>query len=185
MYNSAHDLPYRMRPVQKSIERLYLCGFMGSGKTTVGIALAKRLGWRFVDTDDEVQKSVGLSVAELFSEAGESAFRRWEASVVERLIGEPGHAVIALGGGALMNKQNLDAVCKSGWIVHLRVSAVTVRQRLAPSPDRPLYEANRIEELLEARRPGYEAAHSTVETDGRTVEEIVGEIIQFMSKHNP
>jgi shikimate kinase len=171
-----------MSEPQKPIERLYLCGFMGSGKTTVGRALAARLRWRFVDTDEEVQKTAGLCIARIFSERGEDAFRRLENAVVEGVVHEPSPMVVALGGGALVRKANLVSVRSSGWLVYLQVSAETIRQRLGSGEGRPLYDPNRVGELLEARRPGYAEALTVIRTDGRTVKEIVEEILHYLSK---
>ena len=146
-----------------------LCGFMGSGKTTVGKALAKRLGFSFADTDAEIESRAGLTVAEIFEKMGEPAFRRMESEVIKDMAHLDG-VVISVGGGTVLNEENVRTLKACGKVVLLDVDAATVISRLSCDVSRPLLagpdKEQRAEALLSERRPLYEAAADIV-VDGR------------------
>ena len=158
-----------------------LVGFMGAGKSTVGRVLAARLGKTFVETDAMVEQRVGLSVAEVFAQRGESCFRELEAQAVLDASQRRG-CVIACGGGVVLREDNVVTLKQSCLLVYLDVSASFVLRRLTgQSTVRPLLEGVdrdvRVQELITQRRPVYEAvADITISTDGLAVEQVVRRI---------
>lgn len=172
--------------------RIYLTGFMGSGKSTVGPLLAERSGYAFLDLDDAVAERAGRSVAAVFAESGEAAFRTFEAAAL-RTTGTLARTVVALGGGAVAADANLDWTLEHGTLVYLRLPADELARRLATAAaDRPLLQdpgggplaesalTERIATLLAGREPFYERAHVIVDAAGQTVEETVEAVWEAM-----
>lgn len=177
-------------------ERLFLTGFMGSGKSTVGPLVAARLGWRFEDLDRHVELKAGRPVSEIFTGSGEGAFRAMETEALERVARTP-RTVVALGGGTLAQGNNLMVAREAGPIVYLRVPVEVLAERLeATVRQRPMLWAEggqwltqdglrqRIAVLLESRREFYEGADYTVDADGApdTVAERIMEAIGWAMK---
>jgi len=157
---------------------IYLVGFMGSGKSTVGRSLAHRLGWSFFDIDAEIERAEGVPVAEIFSARGEPEFRRIEEETVGQHVrwverGRP--AVVALGGGAFAIPAIRQLVRDHGVTVWLDCPFETVARRVALDPSRPLArDPEQFQELYLARREFYSLAdvHMPVaEDDAATVVE--------------
>jgi shikimate kinase len=157
-----------------------LIGMMGVGKSTVGRMLATKIGVKFIDTDEEIEKAADLSISEIFERFGEEYFRDGERRVIARLIGE-GPGVIATGGGAFINEQTRNLIkekCHSVWIdadidvLVARVSRRSHRPLLAGKDPRAV-----LTELFEKRGPIYALADFHVRSDaaphGRTVEQIL------------
>jgi shikimate kinase len=164
--------------------RVVLVGPMGAGKTTVGRLLAERWGVGFRDTDRDVEERAGRSVADLFVEDGEPAFRALEReAVATALAGHDG--VLALGGGAVMDPATREALA-GHRVVFLRVGLADAAQRVGLGVSRPLLLGNvrgRMKQLLDERTPVYEAvAQWTVDTDGRTAAEVADEIADLMEE---
>ena len=160
---------------------IFLIGFMGSGKTTVGRVLAERLGWSFADLDELIVRSAGLSVAEIFAREGEEGFRRRETEAV-RTAAAGQRSVVATGGGAACRDDNLALMLGSGRVVALAVSAAEAVRRTGSRSGRPLLDGSvdplaAATALLSARQAFYARAHLQVETDGRTPDQAVGAII--------
>ncbi len=120
--------------------RIYLVGFMGSGKTAVGRRMAERLGVPFVDLDTEIERTSGLTVRALFDEFGEAAFRERESVFLEGTEAIP-DAVISTGGGSFVSDRNRRTIARLGTPVYLDVSFDVVRARLAGKTDRPLFSS--------------------------------------------
>jgi shikimate kinase len=145
---------------------IFLVGFMGSGKSTVGRALAEELGWGFADLDEDIEKREGMSVSEIFDTRGEAEFRRTETAALQERVrsierGKP--CVIALGGGAFLSDANFEIVSNNGVSVWLDCPFSTVERRLAGQHieynHRPLArDPEKLLELFAVRRPGYERA---------------------------
>ncbi|MBQ4617079.1 MAG: shikimate kinase [Clostridia bacterium] len=157
------------------MSNLILCGFMGCGKSTVGKRLAAQCGMTFVDTDRYLEQQLKTSISDFFAAEGEAAFRDRETAVCRTLGAEDG-LVLATGGGAVLRDENVEALCRNGVIVWLRVGVDCVLERLRDDRTRPLLQREDKEQavraLLTAREPLYaRAAHVTVnaESDPQTV----------------
>ena len=156
---------------------IVLVGFMGAGKTTTGRLLARRLGRPFVDADEEIVRTAGRSIADLFSAAGESAFRDLEEDVVAGLLVGP-ERVVSLGGGACGRPRTRERLA-GHRVVHLDVSYPEARRRTAGDAGRPLLARTDLADLHAARRTVFtEVATITVPVDGRTVDEVVRDILE-------
>jgi shikimate kinase len=146
----------------KRTPALYLVGFMGSGKSTVGRILADRLGWDFVDLDAEIEQQAGVSIAHLFDARGEAEFRRMEHEKLREHVGQVVRgrpAVIALGGGAFVQPANFELCENNGISIWLDVPLETARRRVANNADRPLArDPQRFADLFTARRDAYARA---------------------------
>jgi len=174
----------------KNTSLIFLVGFSGSGKSTVGPLLAKRRRVRFVDIDDMIERTSGMSIAEMFRTQGEPAFREAERAVLRDSIALcGGEAVIALGGGAFVGRENRRLIGESGVSVYLSCAERELYRRLSGKDDRPLLNVRpktgetlrqarlrRIAGLLARRRRYYEMSEVIVSTTNRTAHEVVYEI---------
>ena len=147
---------------------IFLVGLMGAGKTTVGRALAQRCGLRFVDSDHEIERREGCTIAELFARDGEAAFRDREAEVIDELTQLDG-IVLATGGGAVLREASRAALHSRGSVVYLRANPDELANRTRHDRSRPLLQGvdarARLRELFRARDPLYrEAAHFVIDT---------------------
>ncbi|MFX0045893.1 MAG: shikimate kinase [Candidatus Hermodarchaeota archaeon] len=161
-----------------------LIGFMGTGKTTIGKALAESLGWVFVDTDDIIEERAGKSISEIFSNDGEESFRRLEVEVVREVCNLES-SVISFGGGALLDHSNLEMITRSTTVVLLRSSAETVISRSSSLNTRPLLNKSgsrledRVNLMMAERESSYsEAMEIEIDTDVLCIEEAVNGIIR-------
>ncbi|MFU8874149.1 shikimate kinase [Micromonospora sp. SL4-19] len=159
-----------------------LVGAPGSGKTTVGQALADTLGVTFRDTDTDIEQLAGKPIPEIFIDEGEAHFRALErAAVAAALAAHPG--VLALGGGAVLAEENRAALI-GHTVVHLSVELPDAVKRVGLGAGRPLLALNpraTLKHLMEQRRPLYaEVATATVVTDGRTPHELATEIAALL-----
>jgi shikimate kinase len=161
--------------------KLAVIGFMGSGKSTVGALLAARLALPLVEMDFEIVRLSGRSsVREIFERDGEAAFRRMEREVAKSLAGRS-DVVISTGGGAVSDADAMRALKDNGGvIVYLETSFDTVLERVGSGSERPLLaNVESARELHAQREPRYRAAADlSIETDGRTPDEICGEIVR-------
>ncbi|MGH9589340.1 MAG: shikimate kinase [Terracidiphilus sp.] len=167
----------------KQIRRVVLTGFMGSGKSTAGPLLARRLGWRFVDADDVIETEAGARIAEIFASQGEAAFRRRERDAISRLAGEDG-LVLALGGGAIEAEETREMLLNSRGtlLVHLEVELATTLQRCGGTErTRPvLADQANLAARYERRLPLYRMAHLSIATDGLTPEQVVEAVVESL-----
>jgi shikimate kinase len=163
-----------------------LIGFMGAGKTTVGRALAARLGWKFLDLDDLIEQRERKSVAEIFASSGESAFRGMESAALAAVLQDharSGDLVLALGGGAFVQPQNREALNAAGAItVLLEAPVEELRRRCTGERKvRPLAaEQERFNQLFAARHADYALAQHRVQTLGKAVPQVTAEIEQLL-----
>jgi shikimate kinase len=157
--------------------RIYLIGFMGAGKTTIGRRLAKKLGWKFVDLDQEIERREHRTIAEIFRSDGEPRFRQLEQLCLQQLATSR-KAVIALGGGAFINEQNRELALKTGLTVWLKLPFSRVAERVKIDGTRPKFNGTQeVEQLYRAREPLYALAKVHVSTDEGTPESAADEII--------
>ncbi|HEY2523569.1 MAG TPA: shikimate kinase [Candidatus Binataceae bacterium] len=179
--------------------KLILTGFMATGKSAVGRAVAARLGWPLRDSDAELVARAGKPIPAIFAEHGEAYFRALEREVIAALAddparcaqcGQPRPAVISTGGGALVDERNCLALKRAGVIVCLtaRIEVIAARVRRAPHKRPKLLEGGkplraRIDELLEERRAAYARADYTVDTSDLSVAESAERVLEIFSRH--
>ena len=149
---------------------IYLVGFMAAGKTTIGRVLAERLGWHFVDLDEEIEAAEKLSIAQIFETRGEDEFRRLERAALRARVktiecGRP--TVLALGGGAFVAPANYDLIENNGITIWLDCPFEVVRRRVEQTSHRPLArDAERFAQLYETRREAYARADYRLPIEG-------------------
>ena len=169
---------------------IILIGYRCTGKTTMGRRLSERLGIPFLDTDDLVEKHSGRTIREIVEEGGWERFRQMEKEVIGSLLGRAG-AVIAVGGGAVMDPENREALGRHGLFVWLMADAETIARRMkgdnSTHQRRPPLSGNGLEkeirELLEERTPLYrQLAHVSVDTAGKGVDCVVAEICHLLPR---
>jgi len=171
--------------------RIFLTGFMGSGKSTVGYPLAMALGLRFLDLDIEIEKKMQKSIPQIFEEEGAAFFREIESEILNDLINQP-FSVIALGGGTITEMENLLRVKKYGILICLQAEPEIIWDRISETDRRilltqenipgrqPLTKSqieDRIERLLRLRKPYYDESDIFINTTGKSIPQIVDEII--------
>jgi shikimate kinase len=159
-------------------------GAPGAGKSSIGRQVAGRLGLSFRDTDLDISAKAGKPVSDIFTEDGEEVFRAMEREAVEEAL-RSHTGVLALGGGAVLDDRTRDLLADHR-VIWLRVGAADAAKRVGLSGARPLLFGNvrgRLVSLLEARTPLYaEVATSTVDTDGRSIEDIVDEVSRMLAE---
>jgi shikimate kinase len=166
-------------------QAVFLAGFMGAGKSSVGRALGQRLRWVFEDLDDRIERRERRTIAGIFRDSGESEFRRAESAALRQAIAEMrgGGKIVALGGGAFVQKENAALLQASGVptvFLDAPVEELWRRCRAQASEagvERPLLrDKDQFQQLYKTRRPGYLKASLKIPTGGRTVDEVAAEI---------
>jgi len=174
--------------LDRRTSNLAITGFSGTGKSLVGKQVAERLNWNFLDTDDEIVELAGKPIAQIFAQEGEGKFRELERETIRRACRQR-QTVIAIGGGAIVDRQNYDLLARTGIIVCLEAKPETIYERLfreaACSPGievRPLLAVDnpleRIRELKASRQSHYAKADWTIHTDGLSIGEVAEEAIR-------
>ena len=170
---------HAVRSTQYALRSIILTGFMGTGKTAVGRAVAAALGRPFVDMDTVLEERLGTTIAEYFASAGEPAFRQAEAGLVRELAGQRG-LVIATGGGALVPEDNRRRFLANATVILLSCAPAGILRRLDGSSDRPLLAgddpAAAITRLLAERRPAYEAIPLRLDTTHLAIDEAAARV---------
>jgi shikimate kinase len=160
---------------------VFLCGFMGCGKTTIGQVLAQKLGVHYIDMDEYIVKKEGKKIPEIFSEKGEEYFRMKETEAVRELAER--EAVIACGGGAVINEKNAEIARSGGVVIFLDVPFEVCYERISGDTNRPLIANNtkqQVEEIYNSRYQIYKK-HSSVLIDANNSPSMVAdEIKQFV-----
>ncbi len=178
MKNSSVDFPAK--------RNIVLTGFMGTGKTTVGLLLAERLDRPFIDIDSQIEVHFGKPISEVFADEGEAVFRVAEAQICAQLGQEEG-LIISTGGGALVNPGNRTALSASGTLICLTATVDEILLRLERMVDRPLLpedpaeKRRRIHDLLYERRQAYAAIPQQIDTTGRDPAAIVDHVLEALS----
>jgi shikimate kinase len=160
---------------------LYLVGFMGTGKTTVGRAVAQKIGFHALDSDHEIERQQGKIIADIFAQDGEPAFRAMEREFIEH--GHPTERTLVACGGGLVVQPGLLALLKSkGVVVCLHASIETILERTARHRTRPLLDVDNPEErvrtLYAAREPIYKQSGTVILTDSRPLHDIVAHVMR-------
>ena len=174
--------------MRRQITNLIITGFSGTGKSLVGKEVARRLGWSFVDTDEAIVRQTGKDIAEIFKQDGEAKFRELERQTISK-VSQQSNTVIAIGGGAIVDPQNYEALAKNGLIFCLEAEPETIYERLfrevACNPEtevRPLLAVEnpleRIRQLKASRQPYYAKADWTIHTDGLSITQVVQEVVR-------
>lgn len=173
---------------------IFLTGFSGSGKSTIGPLLANSLGFEFIDLDREIETAAGKSINQIFTEEGEAAFRELELRTLER-IGEKERLVVSLGGGVLENNRCFDIIRSLGTLIYMKSSPEILAGRLQHKTDRPLLKGadgeklareeirQRIAALLEKREPRYQQADLVIVTDSKKIGATVEEMTRKIERH--
>jgi shikimate kinase len=166
---------------------LYLVGFMGTGKSTVGRAAAQRLGFAFLDSDHEIERSQGRSVPDIFAQDGEPAFRAMERTFVEG--GHPAARTVGACGGGLVVQPGLPALlAERGVTICLHASIGTILERTGRQAGRPLLNvpdpAERVRALLAEREPIYRSVGTLVLTDARPLREVVAHVVRIWQRES-
>ena len=163
-------------------KNIVLCGFMATGKTSVGKKLAELLDREFVDLDAAIEAEEGVSIPQIFAVRGEPAFRELESRMVERVMNRTG-LIISTGGGTIVNPRNLANLKRRGVVVALTADIQTILRRAGSGEDRPLLQTEnreeRIRALLRERAPFYAQADVTLDTSSLTIEETARQIAEI------
>jgi shikimate kinase len=177
---------------QKVNHRIYLTGFMGSGKSTIGPILANTLGYDFIDIDKAIEQQTGLTVKEIFQTKGEESFRSLERSLLLHLRTRD-HLVVSLGGGTIADPVSFPLIRESGILIYLKTAPEQLFKRLQHKTDRPVLvdgtgeqlneEAlrRRIRDLYSRREHYYEQADIIIPTDERKLGLTVDQIVKKLS----
>lgn len=168
------------------MNNVILIGFMGSGKTTVGLRLSYRLRRAVIDTDKEIEKEEKRTISEMFARDGEEYFRDRETAFLRKLSESTGSRIISVGGGLPLRKENRKLLHELGQVFYLKASAETIYERVKHDTTRPLLQGDnpqeKIRSLLELRDSCYaEAADVTIDVNGKSFEQILDEIEQYVS----
>ncbi|WP_339224540.1 shikimate kinase [Paenibacillus sp. FSL H8-0332] len=153
---------------------IILVGMMATGKSTVGAILAEELDYELIDLDAVITGREGRSIADIFADGGEQAFRSIESAVLQEML-QGDRRVISTGGGAVLAPGNAEVMLEHGFVVALTASEDTIIERVSGDENRPLLAgnaANRVRSILEQRREAYRFAHCTVDTTELNVAEV-------------
>lgn len=174
-----------MKRQSKRNPNIVLVGFMGTGKTSIAKRLSAQLRMRYVDTDDVIEKESGRSTTDIFETDGESIFRQLESELVDK-VSKLSNQVVSTGGGVVLKEENVAKLKEKGIVFCLTATAEEIYRRVGHQTHRPLLQTpdpmKTIQTMLAERAPYYAKADHTVETTGRTFEEIVADIKRIYSK---
>ena len=178
--------PIETTQAKRPSGNIFLIGMMGAGKTTVGKLLAQQLDKTFVDSDEEIQQRTGVTIPHIFDIEGEAGFRQREANVIQVLVGLD-NIILATGGGAVLNEQNRDALCRNGIVVYLKSSVHDLWQRTRHDRNRPLLQTAdpraKLKELYEQRDPLYtKIADMVMPTGKQSVHSLVLHLQQELKR---
>jgi shikimate kinase len=171
--------------MKSATRNIVLVGFMGTGKTTVGKPLAQRLDMTFLDMDDEIVRREQMPVSRIFAEKGEPHFRALERALAVELAGRTG-LVIGTGGGIVLNPDNIRDFSRTGLVVCLSLEPATIVERLAGDASRPLLAGDdklrKIRDILDKRRPLYDAIPHQIDRNTLDVAQTVNQIIALVER---
>lgn len=165
---------------------IFLVGPMGSGKSTVGRALANKIGYRFLDSDREIEARCGVDIPTIFDYEGEAGFRDRESRMINELTRQPG-IVLATGGGSILREENRAYLKDRGHVILLQVDIKEQLRRVAFDSNRPLLQTDdpgaRLKALMEEREPIYKSvANVEISTDSRRMYHVVSRILRHLKR---
>ena len=159
---------------------IIVCGFMATGKSSVGKRLAAKLHYQFLDMDSLIEEETGMTIPQIFSSQGEPAFRALESRMVERIAGWTGY-VVATGGGTIVNPQNLETLKRCGVVISLTADIRTILLRSGKGDTRPLLQgenkSERIRQLMKQREPFYAQADIVLDTSTLNINQVVHRLV--------
>jgi shikimate kinase len=169
----------------KKYKNIYLIGLMGSGKTTLGKILSKKLDKIFYDSDQVIEEKLGVDVPMIFEYEGEVGFREREKDILQELVGKK-NIVLATGGGIILSKSNRDLLSENGIVIYLKSNQKDLILRMKNDKTRPLLKNGNIEEIIKKlckeREPLYqEIADFEIMTKNKRIHEVVNEIITIIN----
>lgn len=169
------------------MEHVILTGFMGCGKSSLGVKLSYKLRMALIDTDKEIEREQGTSISGIFADKGETYFRQLETEYIERLKERKSPYVVSVGGGTPLRQENRELLKELGMVVYLRVKPQTVYERLKDDTTRPLLQGHnpqeKIERLMKERAPFYEeGADMMIDSDELETEEVLRKIVHYYKK---
>lgn len=166
------------------MKNIYLVGFMGTGKTTVGKLLAARLKRQFIEMDETIEKEEACPITEIFTSRGEPYFRKLESTLLKRLSTQT-DLIVSCGGGLICNEENLELLKNTGIVFGLSACAQTIYERTKKYGHRPLLNVDnptlKIDELIKKRDKYYKRAHHTIDTTGISAPEVADKIIDILN----
>jgi shikimate kinase len=164
----------------RTMENIALVGFMGAGKSSVALLVARRLGFQIVDTDKMIEEETGRTVEQIFSEDGEGKFREWERKIVKALT-HLSQTIISTGGGLVVDPANLESLRRHSLGICLWASPETIWERVRHQNHRPLLKGpdplETIRRLLVSREKFYRQADALVNTDGRSTRQVAHQVL--------
>jgi shikimate kinase len=163
---------------------IYLVGFMGTGKTSVGFQLAKDKGWSFVDLDELIEFKEQRKIVDIFAKDGEAYFRKVEKKILSQVSTQK-KFVVACGGGVVLDKSNLKLMKETGTVICLSATPEEILKRVSSHNSRPLLNVGkpkkRIELLLKMRAPYYIQADKMIDTSGLSIKQVVKKISKILA----
>ena len=166
------------------MKNIVLVGFMGTGKSVVGKRLAKQLNMEFVSTDDIVEKKENRTIAKIFEESGEPYFRKIEKEAVKEISGLD-NAVIAAGGGVVLDEENMSSLRKNGVIICLNAAPQVIYERTKKHKHRPLLNVDnpvqKIKELLDSRSAFYARADYQIDTSDKSIMKVTEDVVKAIN----
>jgi shikimate kinase len=167
------------------MKNIYLVGFMGTGKTTVGRELARKKKWRFVDLDELIELREGRSIADIFSKKGELYFRALEKKILKEISLEKGF-VVSCGGGIVCDEDNIRVMKETGMVICLKAQPSVILKRTKRLNSRPLLNVNNPKEkinlLLKLRAPYYAKADKLIDTSKLSISKVAEEVLRLMKR---
>jgi shikimate kinase len=159
---------------------------MGTGKSSIGKLLSKKLQWKYVDTDSLIEKSAGMSIREIFTTQGESRFRDMESAILENVLAKD-HQVISTGGGIVLRENNINRMKVNGAIICLTTTPEIIFERTHHKSSRPILGENptfeKIKELLNQRAPFYNKDDWTIDTSKLTKTQVTDKILDIIKSN--